>query len=233
VHSEGWQIHGRGRSDRKEQTLIQHIKNFRTSGTLVPSSMSLVNRLLEGVDFSSALAIAELGPGTGCVTREILRRMRPDARLLSLELNPTFAEQCRSIGDPRLTLRCECASRLPEILAEEGIEGVDAVVSSLPLGMMDNELVERILRASRKSLRPGGRFMQYQYTLSHLKAVKEHYPSVALGFTPLNVPPAFVYTCAARAGEIRQRRRRPLLASAYGSAIAFMAVVARSVSSQG
>jgi phospholipid N-methyltransferase len=197
----------------------------------MPSSARLVRRLVSGVDFSSARNLVELGPGTGCVTREILRRMRPDARLISLEVNPVFVEQCRRIDDPRLTVREACASSLPEILAEEGIGAADVVVSSLPLGMMDDELVERILNASRVGLRPGGRFVQYQYMLSHYAQVRAHYPSVALGFTALNVPPAFVYTCGTRAGEFGQRWRRPLLASAYTGVATMLVMVARAVTS--
>lgn len=213
----------------KEQALIQHIKNFRTSGTLMPSSPRLVKRLVDGVDFATARNIVELGPGDGCVTREILRRMRPDARLLSLEVNPVFVEQCRLIGDPRLTVRQACASTLPAILDEEGISEADAVVSSLPLGLMDDDLVDRILEGSHASLRPHGRFVQYQYTLSQFARVQTLYPSVALGFTPFNVPPAFVYTCSNRPGALQPRRWRPSLGSAYAAALALGGLVAQMV----
>src|SRR3972149_11687181 len=105
------------------RVLIKHIKNIRTSGTVLPSSGFLVKRLVECVDFANALDIVELGVGTGCVTRELLRRMRPDSRLVSLEINPTFIEECRSIEDPRLTLRQACAAGLPAILAPGGRAG--------------------------------------------------------------------------------------------------------------
>ncbi len=213
----------------KEQPLIQHIKNFRTSGTVMPSSPRLVKRLLDGVEFATARHIVELGPGDGCVTREILQRMRPDARLISLEVNPVFVEQCRSIPDHRLTVRQACASNLPAILHEEGISEVDAVVSSLPLGLMEDDLVDRILEGSHASLRPHGRFVQYQYSLSRYANVRTLYPSVALGFTPLNVPPAFVYTCSNRPGALQARRRRPSLASAYAAALALGGLVAQMV----
>lgn len=198
----------------------------------MPSSTRLVRRLLAGVDFSTASSIVELGPGDGCVTREILRRMRPEARLLALEINPVFVEQCRRINDPRLILRSACASRLPELLEEEGMEKADAVISSLPLAMMDDELVERILQASREALVSDGRFVQYQYSLSDHARVKAHYPSLTLGFTPLNVPPAFVYTCTKRPAEAANavvRRRRPMLAVAYAGALAVAVVMARAV----
>lgn len=188
-----------------------------------------MRRLLEGVDFSTATSIVELGPGTGCVTREILRRMRSDARLLSLEINPTFVEQCRRIGDRRLILRSACASSLPELLEQEGMGKADAVISSLPLAMMDDELVERILEASRAGLEPDGHFVQYQYSLNDHVRVKAHFSSVMLSFTPLNLPPAFVYTCTNRPGEAARRQRRPALAAAYAGGFAVAVGLARAV----
>ena len=214
---------------RREWTLIQHIKDWHTSGSILPSSRHLVARLLAGVDFASARNIAELGPGTGCVTREILRRMRPDARLVSLELNPVFVESCRSIPDPRLIVRCSCASRLPDVLEKEGIEGVDAVVSSLPLGMMDDDMVVRILQASRESLRPGGTFVQYQYSLSRHWAMKALYPSITVRFTPFNVPPAFVYTCDTRPPASRPGRWGLVPAALGTGAVTLLAVISRTV----
>jgi phospholipid N-methyltransferase len=213
----------------REATLIQHIKDWHTSGAVLPSSRSLVARLLAGVDFPSARSIAELGPGTGCVTREILERMHPEARLVSLELNPVFVESCRSIPDSRLTVRCSCASRLPEVLDEEGIEGVDAVVSSLPLGMMDDDMVVRILRASRESLRPDGTFVQYQYSLSRHWGMKALYPSVAVRFTPFNVPPAFVYTCSTRPPDSRPGGWGLVPAATGAAAVTLLATVSRTV----
>ena len=210
------------------RVLIKHIKNIRTSGTVLPSSGFLVKRLVECVDFANALDIVELGVGTGCVTRELLRRMRPDARLVSLEINPTFIEVCRSIEDPRLTLRQACATELPAVLEQEGITGVDAVVSSLPLSIMDDDVVDRILDGSRASLRPQGRFVQYQYSLSHHPRMTHRYSDVAVGFTLFNVPPAFVYQCSQgpAAGSDRAGPRAPL-ASIYAAALAAAAVPVR------
>jgi phospholipid N-methyltransferase len=211
-------------------SLIQHIKSIRTSGTILPSSGFLVRRLVGCVDFANARDIVELGAGTGCVTRELLRRMRPDARLISLEINPAFVEECRrSIRDPRLTLREACATTLPAVLEREGLEGVDAVVSSLPLSLMDDDVVDRILDVSCASLRPHGRFVQYQYSLRNQPRMRQRYGDVAVGFTLLNVPPAFVYRCSRHpVGESgRTKRVRDPLASLYAAALAGVAMAVR------
>ncbi len=216
---------------RKEHALIKHITSIRTSGTIMPSSRYLVDRLLRGIDFTQARHLVELGVGTGCVTREILRRMRPDARLISLEINPEFVTMARRrMPDPRLTLRNACASALPLILAEEGFDGVDAVVSSLPLRIMDQGVVDRILDVSRESLRPDGRFHQYQYSLSHYEQLARRYAAVGVRFTIRNTPPAFVYECTGTDGRAPVPvRLRPSVAAVYAGALAAASMMIRVV----
>ncbi len=214
-----------------EYALIKHITSIRTSGTIMPSSRYLVDRLLRGIDFARARHLVELGVGTGCVTREILRRMHPDARLISLEINPEFVEMARQrLPDPRLTLRNACASALPLLLTEEGIEGVDAVVSSLPLRIMDQGVVDRILDVSRESLRPDGRFHQYQYSLSHYEQLARRYADVGVRFTIRNTPPAFVYECTGTDGRAPVPiRLRPSVAAVYAGALAAASLMIRVV----
>lgn len=207
---------------------INHIRNIRTSGTIVPSSGFLVDRLLEGVDFTRARNIVELGAGTGCVTREILRRMHPDARLLALEINPVFVELCRSLEDSRLRLAQVCATALPELLRQEGIETADAVVSSLPLSLMDDDVVDEVLDVVRASLGPDGTFAQYQYSLSSHQRLVQRYEDVAVTFAYANVPPAFVYSCTQGRNIVGGARRSvSSLGSLYAAALAAVAVAVR------
>jgi phospholipid N-methyltransferase len=195
----------------------------------MPSSRFLVNRLLAGIDFTRATDVVELGVGTGCVTREILRRMRPDARLVSLEINPEFVRDARRrFRDPRLSLRVACAGSLRAILDAEGIGLVDAVVSSLPLKIMDDQLVDRILDVSRECLRPDGRFHQYQYSLSSYPKLADRYSDVDVRFTVRNTPPAFVYECTGTDGRAPVPvRLRPSMAAVYARALSAAAMVMR------
>jgi len=210
--------------------LKKHIANIRTSGTILPSSIFLAERLAQGIDYANANVIVEFGVGTGCVTRRILRRMRPDARLISLEVNPTFVEEGLRISDPRLRVRHACATTLPQVLEEEGIEAVDAVVSSLPLSIMDNTVVDRILDVAQDSLAPGGKFLQYQYSLCQRHRMSRRYTEVAVGFTLLNIPPAFVYDCSQREVAARRALRvGPAFGSLYAATIAAVAVIVRAI----
>lgn len=182
--------------------MIKHLKHIKTSGTIVRSSPFLISRLLRAIDFERTRTVVQLGVGTGCITRELLERMHPEARLLSLELNEVFIEENRTIADPRLTLVQGCASALPRFVAEAGLGPIDYIVSSLPLAIMNPLLVGRILRESDRLLAPGGMFLQYQYSLSQRKVLEKRFQDVRVGFTLANIPPAFVYECTPKQAAV-------------------------------
>ena len=73
------------------------------TASMFPSSRYLANALTKPIDFRRARTVVELGPGTGAVTNEILKRMRPDAKLFAVDINETFIDHLRSTcQDPRL-----------------------------------------------------------------------------------------------------------------------------------
>jgi phospholipid N-methyltransferase len=174
---------------------IKLIRNIKTTGTVAPSSQVLIKRLLAPIDFGSARCVVELGPGNGCVTRALLSRMHADAILVCVEVNSEFATHLRTLNDPRLHVYNVCASSIGDVMAELNVEDLDHVVSSLPLALIDDDVVERILANVGSALREGGRFLQYQYSLNNYSELKPRFKDVKLRFTLRNMPPAFVYEC--------------------------------------
>lgn len=174
---------------------IKLIRNIRTSGTISPSSRGLIRRMLASIDFSKTRCVVELGPGNGCITRELLKRLGPDSSLICLEVNNDFVAQLNALNDPRLHVYNACASSIRSILDELDIGCVDYVVSSLPLAIIDDEVVTAIVESVRDNLCEGGRFVQYQYSLNNWDDIKPAFSEARLGFTLLNMPPAFVYDC--------------------------------------
>lgn len=174
---------------------INLIKNIRTSGTITPSSKRLIRRLLAPIDFSDARCIVELGPGNGCVTRSLLKRMHPDCTLICFEVNSDFVSQLNSLNDPRLHVYNACASSIREVLDQLDVDQVDHIVSSLPLALIDDDVVMNILTSVKSNLRDGGRFLQYQYSLKNYSDLTPMFKHVKLKFTLRNMPPAFVYEC--------------------------------------
>lgn len=180
---------------KKWKFFKESVRHFWQVGTLVRSSRHLIDSLLADVDFEDARLIIEFGAGSGAVTRELLRRMRPDARLYSFELSPVFYEEIASIQDARLTAVHGCATKAVEMFAAGS---VDCVVSGLPLGNFGKRTKLSILETVHTVLKPCGRFSQFQYSLIDYRLMRRNFDSVRLGYTPLNFPPAFVYNCVAR-----------------------------------
>jgi len=174
---------------------VKLIRNIRTTGTIAPSSKILVQRLLASIDFSKTNCIVELGPGNGCVTQALLERMGPDSVLLCLEVNSEFAAQLNTVEDSRLHVYNACASSICDILDLLEIEEVDHVVSSLPLAIIEDAMVQNILSRINSNLKRGGTFLQYQYSLANYNDMKPFFSDIKLKFTLRNMPPAFVYEC--------------------------------------
>src|SRR5438477_12158361 len=79
------------------------LKHPNMVGWMLPSSSFLVDEVLKQVDWDAARVIVEYGPGVGTFTTKLLERMRPDAALIALELNPEFFQFLSgSLRDPRL-----------------------------------------------------------------------------------------------------------------------------------
>lgn len=95
---------------------LKLIRNIRTTGTVAPSSRAMIKSLLAKFEFSKARCVVELGPGNGCITRELLRRLPADAKLICLELNNDFVAQLNALEDPRLHVYNACASSLPRFV---------------------------------------------------------------------------------------------------------------------
>ena len=161
----------------------------------MPSSRFLIDRLLQPIDFAKASVIVQLGIGTGCIMRALLARMNPGCRLICVEVDSAFIEACSGIDDPRVTVAHRCATDLRAVLQIAGVREVDHIVSTVPLSLLDDPTADEILDVAHGCLRPGGKFLQYQYSLNYLQRLTKRYGDVHWGFTLRNVPPAFSYEC--------------------------------------
>ncbi len=179
---------------KKPRFLKTFFKERKQVGAVAPSSRFLVKKMCDKVDFATARVILELGPGTGVFTTEILKRARPDATVIAFELNDTFYKMLvDKFQDARLTVLHQSADEIGEVLLEKNIPYVDAIISSLPLAVIPDDITEKILSASSQALASGGKYVQYQYSLNSRKMVTKYFPGLKLGFVTINIPPAFIY----------------------------------------
>jgi phospholipid N-methyltransferase len=144
-------------------------RHFRATGAVLPSSRFLARALaspLEGP--RRPRYILEVGPGTGSVTREILKRFAPGDRLDAVELNEHFVQRIRLLlqHDHRFSpfrehVRVICSP--VEKLAGEAV--YDHIVSGLPLNNFPVALVREIFRAYMRLLKPDGILSYFEYSL--------------------------------------------------------------------
>jgi phospholipid N-methyltransferase len=190
--------HQATRSRRKDALLFA--RNFfrhpRMLGSVVPSSRFLIKQLLKQVDFGRARVIVEYGPGVGNITTEILARMRPDALLIAIEINPTFVELLRStLKDERLRVIEASAEAVDTILSQHGAARADYIISGIPFSTLPGPIRERILRKTCQVLKPEGAFLVYQFSARVLEDLKRIFGYVRRTFEPLNVLPAHLFFC--------------------------------------
>lgn len=156
-----------------------------------------MKKMLKPIDFKSAKCILELGPGNGVFTKGILDRMSADCKLISFELNEHFCDYIKNqINDHRFTLLNRSAEDIQDVLKEFGIGKADYIVSSLPLAVIPTEIKSNILDGAKKALTEKGKYIQFQYTLNAKKLLEDRFSEVKIDFTPVNIPPAFVYRCS-------------------------------------
>jgi phospholipid N-methyltransferase len=168
--------------------------NPRQVGAILPTSRYAVRDMLDLGDVPGADLVVELGAGTGVQTGEILARMRPDARLVALEIDPALARLLEErFDDPRLQVVCDSAEQLEQHLAGER---ADVLVCALPFTSLEPGLRRRILDSMPQALAPGGVALVIQYSPLIQSELRRLFVSVRRRISVWNVPPAFLFACS-------------------------------------
>ena len=163
-------------------------------GSIIPSSRWMERRITRTAEIANSNLAVELGPGTGGTTKALLRAMAPDARLLAIEINPSFCDLLRdTIDDPRLIVHEGSAAEIPEALVKHDLDAPDVVLSGIPFSTMPRQLGLSILQSVKESLRPGGRFVAYQFRDVVHTLGKQVFGPASVQLELLNVPPMRVY----------------------------------------
>jgi phospholipid N-methyltransferase len=178
------------------------MRAFLTQGkkiaSFAPSSRFMARKILDGIDWSAARTIVELGAGTGPITAAMVKAARPDTRLIVIELDPTLCGRLRDRfrGTPNVDVVLGDATKFGELLAARGIPHVDHVLSGLPLPSFPAEARDKILEVSAKTIAPGGTFRQLTVMpLIYYKLYRRYFDDVRFRFVPFNLPPGGVYVC--------------------------------------
>jgi phosphatidylethanolamine/phosphatidyl-N-methylethanolamine N-methyltransferase len=154
-------------------------RTFESTGAVMPSGARLSRALAhfvregpspcplpEGEGNMIGRRILEVGPGTGAVTGQIVRALRPGDRLDLVERNDEFvarlrerlkSDQTLAPSADRITLHHAGVEELPED------RPYDVIVSGLPLNNFSVAFVEQLVGKLSRLLAPGGTLSFFEY----------------------------------------------------------------------
>ena len=180
----------------------------------MPSSRALVERVSDKIDFEKARVIAEYGPGEGVHTREIVRRMRPDAQLLIFELDSAFSRDLKRqfANDLRVHVYNRDAAALPDELQTLGIASCDYILSGIPFSILKIDKKRALLQKTHDALSEDGAFIIYQVT-NELKQHATLFRQADSEYCLQNIPPMFVTVFRKTIG--RNGHSHPVAAGAH------------------
>lgn len=168
----------------------QFVKHPGMIGSIIPSSSTLVDSMLSGVDWHRTRLFVEYGPGVGTFTRTILDRMHPDATLIAIDLNLDFVAWLEArIVDPRLRVVHGSAADVRRFIAEAGHRQADYILSGIPFSTLPDGVGDGICAETRAALRPGGEFLVYQYSAYVRRLLSAQFDDVIEKVEWRNIPP--------------------------------------------
>jgi phospholipid N-methyltransferase len=148
----------------------QTLKQFQTTGALVPSSPSLARAMAWPLrqPRKHPWSILEVGPGTGSFTRQLAGSMGEKDRLDCYELNEHFHHHLsqRLKTEPHFQVRGRQINLLHQDIRKLPAKArYDLVLSGLPFNNFPPELVSEIMAILYRALKPGATLVYFEYLL--------------------------------------------------------------------
>ena len=161
-------------------------KNIRGVGTVCSTSSFAARVMAPKISPGDGpKVIVELGVGTGSITKEILKHLRPKDCYIGIEANDKFLEVCKEglcVGHPRtekaeqssyddnrnISVNFEhgLAQNIQEILKKYKIKEVDEIICTIPFRILPKGDTKEILQNVKKSLKKSGHFTFIRYLLA-------------------------------------------------------------------
>ncbi|MCO8123431.1 methyltransferase domain-containing protein [Stieleria sp. TO1_6] len=183
--------------------LKEFIKHPTKVGAVAPSSVGLVNAMVDWFDWDRVRNVVEFGPGTGVFTEAIVERLHPEATFFAIERSPQMAELARR-RCPSATIYEDSATNLNALCDQQGIQSIDAVICGLPWASFPESLQAEIMETMIDRMSDQAQFATFAYWQGVVlpagrrfsRRLKSSFHTVGRSHTVWsNVPPAFVYRC--------------------------------------
>lgn len=166
----------------------------RKVGALTPSSKYVVRKVIGEIKPEYKI-IVEYGAGDGVITKEILKILPPDGKLLAIETNDEFIEKLKNIRDKRLIIIKEDARNISKRFPEFGFAGIDMVISGIPFSFIKPRERKEIIKNAYDNLADSGKLLLYQNFPLVIFNIKNFlWDRVNYRFEPRNFLPYFIIT---------------------------------------
>lgn len=162
-------------------------------GAITVSSRYVVDRVVRAMPLG-AKNVVEYGAGNGVVTKEILKKLPADGRLIAIESNKNFLPALTKIADKRLfVINKDVAEFLKE--SKSGAQhNTDAIISGIPFTLFPLVMRNLIVEKTHNILSDEGAFVVYQYSPLMSPTLKRKFKNVKINFEFRNLPPYFIMT---------------------------------------
>ena len=171
--------------------LIQGVKNIKEVGALTRSGPILCRKMISPIPNDRDVVVVELGAGDGVITRHLLKKITPNSRVISVELNEKLFVELSKIKDDRFLAVNDTIQNLDKILEKLKIDQMDHMVSAIPFMIMDNKMVIDFLNKYKNYIKPNGTFTQVHYGPKK-KFYEKIFGNAKVHIVLANVPPAIV-----------------------------------------
>jgi phosphatidylserine decarboxylase len=161
--------------------LQEFLRNFQDVGALFPTSAAAATALGSyAARLQAPRRILEVGAGTGAITAQLVKELRPGDHYVICEINPTFAAYLRQrlAREPefqRVSHYCQVYEG--SVLELSTSEQFDFIISTLPFNNCSLAFVTAVLDHYRALLKPGG-------ILSYIEYIGGRTLKQAMGGTP-------------------------------------------------
>jgi len=182
-------------SETKETELFfrQWLRSPRSMGSVIPSSKALARAIAAAAVWQPGSTVVELGAGTGAISKGLLAAGLPPEALMMVELDRPLFEYLRDRFVGVRVVNGD-ATRLVDILRQQGVGPVSTVISGLPMVNMPLEFQRAIIEPSFEALGAGGCYLQYSYSpVPPVPAKKLGLRAELVRYVLRNVPPATVW----------------------------------------
>jgi phosphatidylethanolamine/phosphatidyl-N-methylethanolamine N-methyltransferase len=178
---------------------VHFIKHFKHTGAIAPSSGFLVREMIASLEedrnsSDEPIRILELGPGTGVITKAIIKLMKPGDHLDIVELDTDFYTLVKKKFEGS-----DIEVHGLNVLDFDYGKPYDFILSSIPYDQMPSEVTRSIWLKKLEMIHLGGHISYYKYyKFNFIRCKFEWFVNRKFlqneKLVVKNIPPAVIYS---------------------------------------